>query len=1094
MKTIRYQLLSLLLLTIAVSPTEAAQITSKHSGNWSDTATWVLNVVPTAQDDVVILSGHEVYFDPINANNNIELDICKDLTVEDGAKLTLGHSVNNRKKRLLLYGNLTVNGILAAGKDSLDMPYPSNARITLVLSQAETTVSGDGTIHLDEFKLSSNTGTKTVTIDHEYLWVNNKFFAKSEDKIDVKIGKQAYIRVDDTFGLNGPNLAYTSSTAAAQFTIMGTVVTNNFNVFTLNNDTTETSKVIIKDRGYVTTQQMNENDTSILCGNAGSHLVIKDHGALRLGANSVHPGTIASGDPNMRLTVMTNFGGKIIEYFTNTAATDTHIKSTVESYRPSHGYLPDDSFKEVYGATFTGGAYHFTSDPYFYEGMELYKTTGSRTIKTKISTQKNKMKNSYPFNSTWESNPDSLIQVAQSPYIDSLFSDPYFNEYVFWVSPKKKTYNNVAFYKYGPDYYDQDYDDEEDQFYRLAKYLLETYSDQPKTFIFQNWEGDWMLRGQGVKWEDDASLIPADVDLQIAGMIKMFRARQRGVERAREEVTSTQARVAHAIEMNKLWEIDNGQRVTMMDLNVPSLSGDVLSHVRTDMTSWSAYDGVWMEDLDNFPIGLWKGTEILEYYQNNTGYLDQTVQIGEFGINENKVANSIGDHFTIEDLYDRLAACAVALDWNNYFLWSFYAVGGDTDTYDFQQGQTYSTELFLEHLDGKWVMRPDSVLGTSGHYFVEMLAPETVRSINSGNWSDSTTWDANRVPTALDHVLIATGDTVHVDLINANSNSVLKLAKNLVVEQDAKLTVGHDGTVTKILQIDGNLIVNGALEKGAYNKNARLYVDGPFRNHHVKGTGNIDLLTMKLNNTYDSLAKTLVDVPDLSTEEHFIAKSDQPLEVTFTTNSDLDVGGQFGLTGSSYNWMSTTAQADFIVQGDVSAYNVNLLTRNATAGKGSKLTIENGGQITTQRVNQNNSTLMNEAATFTLVIEQGGSFNITGSSLTLTGLDSADVNFIYQDNTAGARTIIEGKLLETETDSDWLVFRPYDREAVFIMNRSSGSFEGMQLAIFDLRGKRVYEQEISGAMEVIDISGLDKGVYIARWMDSSGVKSVKFRR
>jgi len=144
-----------------------------------------------------------------------------------------------------------------------------------------------------------------------------------------------------------------------------------------------------------------------------------------------------------------------------------------------------------------------------------------------------------------------------------------------------------------------------------------------------------MLRGSGVKWENDASLIPSDLETKLEGMRRMFQAQQRGVERARQEVGGS-SRVMHAIEINKLYAYKDDRYQTMMELNVPCLLSDVVTHCRGDLVSWSAYDGIFGKVRDDFPIGLARGIEVIEAYINPTGYCNKLpVQIGEIARDEN---------------------------------------------------------------------------------------------------------------------------------------------------------------------------------------------------------------------------------------------------------------------------------------------------------------------------------------------------------------------------------------------------------------------------------------------------------------------------
>lgn len=109
----------------------------------------------------------------------------------------------------------------------------------------------------------------------------------------------------------------------------------------------------------------------------------------------------------------------------------------------------------------------------------------------------------------------------------------------------------------------------EDEFYRMTKYLLETYQGSGKTFILQNWETDnavsYYMTGNEA---DDVFVLRSYADY--------FNARQNGINRARDEFVMSEQKnvyVFGAIEINKLDEsysflraVDNIVPYTYCDL------------------------------------------------------------------------------------------------------------------------------------------------------------------------------------------------------------------------------------------------------------------------------------------------------------------------------------------------------------------------------------------------------------------------------------------------------------------------------------------------------------------------------------------------
>ena len=182
---------------------------------------------------------------------------------------------------------------------------------------------------------------------------------------------------------------------------------------------------------------------------------------------------------------------------------------------------------DVLGVAHVDGKYYLTKQDYLDEGMEAgVLTTGSRTIRLYLNASAIKR---YSWNSTWPAEFKNLVEIARSPYFQSVFSKP-FHTYI------------LTTYALGRDdhYWNQGISaeqeaDESRQFYDLAKYLLTTYRGTGKTFVLQHWEGDWALRDMGPEghrhtYEKDFTPTPTAID----GMIKWLNARQAGINRAHE--------------------------------------------------------------------------------------------------------------------------------------------------------------------------------------------------------------------------------------------------------------------------------------------------------------------------------------------------------------------------------------------------------------------------------------------------------------------------------------------------------------------------------------------------------------------------------
>ncbi|WP_242084844.1 T9SS type A sorting domain-containing protein [Aestuariivivens sediminis] len=694
----------------------SSAVSTVSDGNWSNPAIWSNGQVPIASTDVIIEDGHTVYIDVQGSVSAEIVDLCRNLQIKQTAVLQMGHDTPSFAKDLRINGSILCNGTFSSGRN---LPggsgdgsiYTYNSRIYLNLIEDQTYISGSGFFNPRSLSIASNFENKNLIIDLYNMMMDDNFAIKSNNRVNVTITHYAYIRIKGILGLTGSDYQFSSPTAKSDLTIHGIVVTNDISLFTKNTTPTESTSLTIANQGSLYTQKINKGNLDIKTEAAGFTLNIDSGGLFRLG-QGVNFANLTSSNPYF----VFNNNGELREHYSQTLSNKDQITAALDQYDPNKG-ASVPQIKHIFGASHISGWYNFTDRPYLLEGLDIYKDFGATSVKTTLTAQNGNMYSAYHFNHTWP-NFANLKEVAQHEYVDSLFKRSHIKKHTFWTTTK-----NQSFYKNGPDFNHNSFLDQEQQFYDLTKYLLETYGAMDKRFTYQNWEGDWMLRGQGVLWENDPNLIPDDVDWKIEGMARLFRARQRGTERARNEVTGTTAKVFHAIEFNKLWMTSSGSKITMMENNTPSVLGNVIPSTRIDLSSWSAYDGGWYNT--NNPLGhaMWKGLEIARYFTTETGDLPDNfpVQIGEFGINENPLYyQDISNPTGITNRYARYIGVALGLGIPNFYLWNLY--GNDKagpSGFTWEKDTQYETSFLYDYLVGKWIIEPDGSWGVAASFLME---------------------------------------------------------------------------------------------------------------------------------------------------------------------------------------------------------------------------------------------------------------------------------------------------------------------------------------------------------------------------------------
>ncbi len=713
-----YIVLTLIVL-FSVLGLKAEQLYTVNSGDWFNPAVWSGGKVPTSSDDVQIKNGHTIYLFGIFAPV-AELNLCRKLSIEYKAILITGHNNSTIITNILLNGDMHCDGVYYQGDTNT-----VNPNLKFNIENKNVLISGNGYLKAKDIYFDITTPDNFVKYEHQYTVCENDFYINSYYPTKLDIETNAYIYIMGNFGITGKDQHSMMKTTSVDCSIKGVVVAKNVWLLTPA-EATIGSTLSLTHNSAITASSFNNSDTTLRNTAVSFQLFLKDEATLRLAKGSNNPLDLMNSDLNLNIKIQQDAritGLDLLQF-----PSSTSLLLNIKNLKPINSDKIENSFANVYSASHIAGWYNFTDQPYLKEGVDAMKQFGTTNIKLAFSIVKNKSFETYPFNHTWADYSD-LVKLAQDPYWVEIFNDPHYKTYTIWVSTR--TMNGSNSYKQGAHKGNDKYWDEETQFYNFAKHLLVTYPD--KEFVFQNWEGDWMLRGSGVLWENDPSLIPANIEIMLEGMRRMFMVRQRGVERARNEVAGT-GRVMLAVEANKLFAYKDGEYKSMMKLNTPSLVADVFPHMKLDMVSWSSYDGIWFNRETEFPIGLNNGIDIFASYINPTGYnLKNPVMLGEIGFNENLPYRPSGlTNGLLNDYYERLAALARYKNIFAYYLWNLYCSGDQNIT--LEKGVQYTASFLTPYMDGKWVIKPDGSLGFSGQKFIsfknKLIPPFTTINVN----------------------------------------------------------------------------------------------------------------------------------------------------------------------------------------------------------------------------------------------------------------------------------------------------------------------------------------------------------------------------
>ncbi|QZY01182.1 hypothetical protein [Halobaculum rubrum] len=369
----------------------------------------------------------------------------------------------------------------------------------------------------------------------------------------------------------------------------------------------------------------------------------------------------------------------------------------------------DRQFRDRIGVNHVDGNYHLTDDDYLNEGAKQIRDLGSRVIKLWFHHIGTQGEQKYRYNSDWPEQFTDMVEIARHEYFRELFQRD-FRTYVL-VAYSMNDSGGFSHGEGGKHYFrhgvsDAQLQHEEESFYELTAHLLEEYHGTGKEFILQHWQGDWAILPFSARDEVKANQIREDdqepTATAVEGMIQWLNARQRGVNRARQEIDSD-VKVLHAAEVNMVRRAMRGQRRVINQV-VPESTVDLVSH-NSYREMWAAHRR-WnpneapqkMRDILDF-VNQHAPTPG-EYVTETLVDPDKNVFIGEYGLPLTWVGDKNGTRIS-------KLATNVSLDWGA--TWTLY-------------WQIYGNE------DGKgfWLIRPDGSKTPLYEYFKRIISENSL--------------------------------------------------------------------------------------------------------------------------------------------------------------------------------------------------------------------------------------------------------------------------------------------------------------------------------------------------------------------------------
>ncbi len=344
---------------------------------------------------------------------------------------------------------------------------------------------------------------------------------------------------------------------------------------------------------------------------------------------------------------------------------------------------PASSGRAELGVAHVAGTYSLTQpgDSFLVSGAQQILALGSSTIKLYLTPE---YQQKYP--EMWPNDIHRLAELAQTPAFSKVLGMP-FKTYVITAYSFAMGTSDVWRTQSDPALLAA----EASELTELAELLLRTYSGSGKTFILQNWEGDWALLGGN----DPSASIPAD---RMQRMIEWLNNRQTAIAKARAEVGEKGVAVLNAVEVNRV--LDAGpDRPRVVTAVLPSVSPDAVSY-----SAWEALEIDPLQSMAETTAGIsTKLRSAVSLIRANAGG-SARVYLGEFGFAENELDSAHLAGF--QTLLETVVTSADELNLSDAIYWQLY----DNEC----KGPGVSCQGF-------WVVRPDGSLSHAGEALKALL-------------------------------------------------------------------------------------------------------------------------------------------------------------------------------------------------------------------------------------------------------------------------------------------------------------------------------------------------------------------------------------